>query len=173
LDLANKNQWREYIVGSVDKSSAIFLAQYSGMTVEDLTNLRRGLRGVNAEFQVVKNTIAKKALDGKPQAVAAEWLKGQTGIVFAYGDPAAAAKVLSDEAKKNEKLKVLGGAMGADKLTAKNIALLASLPSREVLISKIIGSMVAPHRGLLGVMQGVPRAMVSVLNQIKEQKAAG
>ncbi len=71
MDLANKNQWREYIVGSVDKSSAIFLAQYSGMTVEDLTNLRRGLRGVNAEFQVVKNTIAKKALDGKPQAVAA------------------------------------------------------------------------------------------------------
>lgn len=172
MDLANKNQWREHLVGSVDKSSAIFLAQYSGMTVEDLTNLRRGLRAANAEFQVVKNTIARKALDGKPQAVASEWLKGQTGIVFAYGDPAAAAKVLSEEAKKNEKLKVLGGAMGADKLTSKNIDLLASLPSRDVLISKIIGSMVAPHRGLLGVMQGVPRAMVSVLNQIKEQKAA-
>jgi len=171
LDLSSKNQWREDLVGSFDKSSAVFLAQYSGMTVEQLSALRRGLRAVNAEFQVVKNTIAKKALEGKPQAVVAEWLKGQTGVVFVFGDVAAAAKVISEVAKKNDKLKISGGALGAEKLAAKDVETLASLPSREVLIGKILGSMVAPQRGLMGVMMGVPRAMVCVLNQIKEQKA--
>lgn len=171
MDRAAKTVWRDDLSASFDKAHAVFLAQFTGMTVEELTNLRRGLRASEAEFQVVKNTIAKKALEGRPQAMLADLMKGQVGAVFAYGDIAAAAKVLSDEAKKNEKIKIIGGALGEEKLNPAGIQMLASLPSREVLLSRIIGSLVAPHRGILGVLQGVPRAMVSVLNQIKEQKA--
>jgi large subunit ribosomal protein L10 len=120
----------------------------------------------------VKNTIAKKAIEGRKEAVIASDLKNQTGIVFVFGDVAAAAKAFNEASKKNEKLKPVAGYMEAEKLGVKQIEALASLPSREVLIAKILGSLVAPHRGMLGVVQGVPRAVVSVLNQIKETKTA-
>lgn len=167
-----KIAWRDRIVGSFDKAGALFLAHYQGMTVEELTALRRELKAVNAEFKVVKNSIARKAVEGRGESVISANFKGQTGIVYAYGDIAAAAKAFSDSVKKNDKLKIVGGYMETASLSAQQIAMLASLPSREVLLSKIIGSLVSPHRGILGVMQGVPRAMVSVLNQIKEQKTA-
>ena len=171
MDRNAKHAWREDLTQSFDKAQAVFLAHYAGMTVEDLTTLRRELRAQNATFEVVKNTIAKKATEGRPQAVINDLLKGQTGVVFAFGDVAATAKTFSEAAKKFEKLHVVGGYMENSKLDAKAVEQLASLPSREVLLSKIIGSLVAPHRGMLGVLQGVPRAMVSVLNQIKEKKA--
>ena len=173
LDRNAKVAWRDEMVSKFDASGAVFLAQYSGMTVEELTALRRELRAVDAEFHVVKNTIAKKAIEGRDESILAASFKNQTGVVFARGDVAAAAKVVSETAKKNDKLKVVSGFMEKSLLDSKGVEALASLPSREVLLSKIIGSLVAPHRGLLGVMQGVPRAMVSVLNQIKEQKAGG
>lgn len=173
LDRNAKVAWRDEMVSKFDTSGAVFLAQYSGMTVEELTALRRELRAVNAEFHVVKNTIAKKAIEGRAENVLAASFKNQTGVVFARGDVAAAAKVVADTAKKNDKLKVVSGFMEASLLDAKGVEALASLPSREVLLSKIVGSLIAPHRGLLGVMQGVPRALVSVLNQIKEKKAEG
>lgn len=171
MDRNAKVAWRDDIVSKFDASSAVFLAQYSGLTVEDLTALRRELRAVNAEFHVVKNTIAKKAIEGRDEAVLAPSFKNQLGVVFAKGDVAAAAKIVTETAKKNEKLKVVSGYMEKSLIDVKGVQALASLPSREVLLSKIIGSLVAPHRGLLGVMQGVPRALVSVINQIKEQKA--
>lgn len=171
MDRNTKIQWRDDLVKDFDKAQAVYLTHYSGMTVEDLTSLRRELRGTNADMQVVKNTIAKKAIDGRPESVVADLLKGQVAVVFAYGDVAAAAKVVSENAKKNDKFKIVGGVMDGRLLDSSAIQTLASLPSKDVLISKIVGSLVAPHRGLLGVMQGVPRAIVSVLNQIKEKKS--
>lgn len=170
----NRNEkiaWRDELLQSFDKSSAVFLAEYSGMTVEDLSALRKELRKGNAEFQVVKNTIAKKAIEGRPEAVASGLFKGPVGAVFVYGDVAAAAKTISETAKKNEKFKIVGGYMESAMVDKAGILTLASLPSREVLLSKIIGSLVAPHRGILGILNGVPGALVRVLNQIKETKS--
>jgi len=172
LDRKAKLQWRDSVVDALDKSKAVFLAHYAGMTVEDLTALRRELKAVNADFHVVKNTIARKAIEGRDESVITNLLKGQTGVVFAYGDSAAAAKAVSEAAKKFEKLKVLGGYMEKSALTSESVERLASLPSREVLLGQIIGSMVAPHRGLLGVLSGVQRNFVQVLNAIKDQKAS-
>lgn len=171
MERSAKEQWREEILKDFDGSQAVFFAHYSGMTVEELSALRRELRKANATFRVVKNTIAKKAIAGRKEEVIKGFLKGQTGAVFVKGDVAAAAKTLSENAKKNEKFIVTGGYMEAASLSAKSIEQLASLPPREVLIAKILGSLVSPHRQMLGVLQGVPRAMVSVLNQIKETKA--
>lgn len=171
MDRNAKLQWRDSVVEALDKSNAVFLANYSGMTVESLTALRRELKVVNADFHVVKNKIAKKAIEGRDESVIADFLKGQTGVVFAYGDAAAAAKAFSEAAKKFEKLSVLGGYMDKSALTPASVEKLASLPSREVLIGQIVGSMIAPHRGLLGVLNGVQRNLVQVINAIKEQKA--
>lgn len=172
LDRNGKRQWREDVVSAIDKSGALFLANYTGMTVEELTALRRELKAVNADFHVVKNTIAQKAVEGRSEEVVSSLLKGQTGIVFAYGDAAAAAKTFSQAAKKFEKLQITGGYMEKSLLKAADVEHLASLPSREVLLARIVGSMVAPHRGLLGVLNGVSRNLVQVINAIKEQKAS-
>ena len=172
MDRNAKVAWRDDVVKYLDKSSALFLAQYQGMTVEELSEMRRALKAVNAEFRVVKNTIAKKAVEGRKEAVIASDLKNLTGIVFVFGDVAAAAKAFSEASKKNDKLKPVTGYMEEAKLDVKQIEALASLPPRDVLVAKILGSLVAPHRGMLGVVQGVPRALVSVLNQIKETKSA-
>ena len=172
MDRNAKVAWRDELVSKFDTASAVFLAQYSGLTVEDLTLLRRELRAVDAEFHVVKNTIARKAIEGRDESVLAKSFKNQTGVVFAKGDVAAAAKVVSETAKKNEKLKVVCGYMEKSMIDSQGVNALASLPSREVLIGRIVGSLVAPHRGLLGVMQGVPRALLRALDQIKEQKTA-
>jgi large subunit ribosomal protein L10 len=171
LDRNAKLQWRESVVQALDKSGAVFLANYSGMTVEELTAMRRELKAVQADFHVVKNTIAQKAVEGRDENVISELFKGQTGVVFAYGDAAAAAKVFSESAKKFEKLKIVGGYMEKSLLTPASVEKLASLPSREVLLGQLIGTMVAPHRGLLNVLNGVPRNLVQVLNAIKEKKA--
>ncbi len=171
MDRNAKLQWRDSVVEALDKSGAVFLANYSGMTVEALTTLRRELKAVNADFHVVKNKIAQKAIEGRDESVISGLLKGQTGMVFAYGDAAAAAKVFSGAAKKFEKLKVLGGYMEKSALDLATVEKLASLPSREVLIGQIVGTMIAPHRGLLSVFSGVQRNFVQVLNAIKDQKA--
>jgi large subunit ribosomal protein L10 len=172
LSRGAKEAWRSELETQFNKAGALFTAHYAGMTVEELTTLRRELRTANAEFRIVKNTIARKALGDNPQSVIGGQLKGQTGVVFVNGDVAAAAKAFTECAKKCDKLKAIGGYMDKEALSAKSIEQLASLPSREVLISKILGTMVAPHKGIMGVMQGVPRAMVIVLNQIKESKSA-
>ncbi|MBX9704387.1 MAG: 50S ribosomal protein L10 [Silvanigrellaceae bacterium] len=172
MDRNAKQQWRDNIVEALDKSGAVFLTHYSGMTVEHLTALRRELKAVNADFYVVKNKIALKAIENRDEKVVSGLFKGQTGVVFAYGDSAAAAKVVSESAKKFENLKVVGGYMEKSALQPTAVEHLASLPSKEVLIGQIIGSMIAPHRGLLGVLNGVSRNMVQVLNAIKEKKAS-
>jgi large subunit ribosomal protein L10 len=99
-------------------------------------------------------------------------LKGQIGVVFANGDVAAAAKTVVEVAKKNEKFQVLGGFFENKAVGHAAIQQIASLPPREVLIAKIIGSMVAPHRGLVGIINAVPSAMVRVLGAIKDAKSA-
>ena len=171
MDRNAKLQWRDSVVEALDKSNAVFLANYSGMTVENLTALRRELKAVNADFHVVKNKIAQKAIENRDEAIISDLFKGQTGVVFAYGDSAAAAKAFSEAAKKFEKLNILGGYMEKSALNLQTIEKLASLPSREVLIGQIVGTMIAPHRGLLGVLNGVQRNLVQVLNAIKEKKA--
>jgi large subunit ribosomal protein L10 len=172
LDRNAKLQWRESVVQALDKSGAVFLANYSGMTVEELTVMRRELKAVHADFHVVKNTIAQKAVEGRDENVISSLFKGQTGVVFAYGDTAAAAKVFADSAKKCEKLKIVGGYMEKSLLTPTSVEKLASLPSREVLLGQLIGTMVAPHRGLLNVLNGVSKNLLQVLSAIKEKKAS-
>lgn len=169
---AAKAEWRETLVSRLDKAEALYFTHYSGMTVEELTSLRVELKKAQADFHVVKNTVARKAIEGRDEAAVANLLKGQVGVVFAYGDVAAAAKAVVDGAKKFEKFQVLGGFFENKAVGQNAVNQIASLPPREVLIARIIGSMVAPHRGVVGILNAVPSAMVRVLGAIKESKSA-
>lgn len=172
LDRNAKVQWRDDVVAALDKSKAVFLANYAGMTVEELTSFRRELKAVKADFHVVKNTVAKKSIEGRNESALADYFKTQTGVVFAYGDAAAAAKSVAEAEKKYEKLQVSVGFMEKSIIDQAGIKTLASLPSREVLLAQIVGMLVKPHRDLLGVLNGVSRNLVQVVSAIKDQKTA-
>jgi len=166
-----KAEWRDDVVNTLEKSTSIFLANYSGMTVEELTAFRRELKSVKADFKVIKNTVARKALEGRPEAAVSSLLKGQTAIVFSYGDVGATAKAVSEATKKYEKLTLIAGCLEGAVLDKTAVGSIADLPSREVLIGKILSTLLAPHRRLLGVLNGVPRNIVNVVSAIKDKKS--
>jgi len=170
---ALKNEVRQDIASRLEKSNAAVLAEYRGLTVGELSKLRVELRKAESEFAVINNRIAIKAIenDAKDCEPIKDLLKGPLGIVYSYGDVAASAKVILEFAKEHKKFKVTGGVMDGAALSVDELDALSNLPSREVLLGQIVGSLVAPHRGIMGVMNGVTRNLVQVINAIKDQKS--
>lgn len=166
-----KAEWRDDVVSTLEKSTSIFLANYSGMTVEELSAFRRELKSVKADFKVVKNTVARKALEGRQENVVSNLFKGQTAIVFSYGDVGATAKAVSEAVKKYEKLTLIAGCLDGAMLDKAAVGSIADLPSREVLLGKILSALVAPHRRILGALNGVSRNVVNVVSAIKDKKS--
>lgn len=173
MDRQGKLQLKEQLADRFKKSNAVLVAEYRGLTVEQVTNLRVVLRGANAEFKVLKNRIAKKAIEADVQEMAelAEALKGPVGLVYAYGDSAQATKATLEFEKANPTFKVTAGHMEGELLSREGLKSIADLPSKEVLLGQIVGSLVSPHRGLLNVLNGVSRNLVQVINAIKETKS--
>ncbi len=153
-------------------SQAVFLTHYRGLTVKQINELRRSIDSVGARYRVAKNTLVKLVIDGTDWNVVSDDLTGPTGIVFVNDDPAAAAKVLCDFAKDNEKLLVRSGVLGAERLDEASITALSKLPSREQLLGMLVGVMAGPMRNLVGVCAAVPRSIVQVLKAVEEEKKA-
>jgi len=124
------------------------------------------------EFLVCKNTFSRMALRDRGYDEALDHLVGPTGIAFGYNDPAAPAKILFDYAAKNEKLVLKGGVFEGKAITQKDIKAIKDLPSRETAIAMLIGAMFGPVQGFHGVISGVLRDFVSVIDQIIEKKKA-
>ena len=136
-----------------------------------MTILRQELRKSGAEFTVIKNRVAKKAAAEVPAiSPLANDLKGPSGLIFMKGDVAAATKVAINYQKDNPNFVLKAGVFEGSRLSLEQLKALADLPSREVLLAQIIGSMVAPHRGLVTVLSGVTRQLVQVISAIKDQK---
>lgn len=173
MDKKAKEGLRVNFEDRFEKANAAIIAEYRGLTMADLTELRRALRKVKGEFKVIKNRVAKKAVLGKVQKYSglAGNLKGPIGVAYLYGDPAAGAKTLVDFEKTKELFKITAGVMESKSITAAQVKAIASLPSKEVLLGQLVGLLVSPHRGLLGVLTAVPRSLVQVINAIKEKKS--
>ena len=148
------------------------LAGYSGMDVAKMTALRVALRKSNVELRVVKNTLLSIASRGTELSVLEEQFRGPLTVAIAHGDEVDATKTLIDFAKKNDKLQIKAAVMGGRALTAAQLAVLAELPSREVLLGQLLSVMVAAQTSLVRVLSGVPRDFVQVLNAYKEKKAS-
>lgn len=154
------------------KSKAAFLVDYKGMTVESVTKLRKILRPVEAEMRVVRNTLARRALMDHPEMekAIADSFVGTTAVVFAYNDPSAPAKTLTEFAKEVEILQIKTGVMEGQKLDEAGIKVLASLPTKPELQAKLLGVLSAPMTKFLGTLQAAPAGFVRVVNAYKEQK---
>jgi large subunit ribosomal protein L10 len=169
---ADKSALRQAYDGRFDKTVACILAEFRGTKAQDMAELRIKVRQANAELKVLNNRIVRKALEGHDEvALLSDRLKGPLAGIFVYGDAAAAAKSLLAFAKDKEQIKVKSGVMSGNVLELSDLEALSQLPSKEVLLAKILGSIVAPHQGLLRVIGGVSGNLVRVINAIKEAKS--
>ena len=150
----------------------LFVSDYRGLTVEQLTELRGKLRESGATFKVVKNTLGGIAADRSGRENAKELLTGPTAVTFCGEDPVAAAKALADFARANPQLEVRGGLLDASLIDAADVKALASLPPRDVLVAQVVGTIASPLTGLVTVLQGTISGFVRALNQVAEQRAA-
>ncbi len=156
----------------IEGAQAVFLAEYAGLSVKDQQELRRSLRENGAEFKVVKMSMARLAAAELDIDALDELLLGPTGLAFADGDPAGAAKALKDFAKSHDTFAVKGGLLGLEFLPPEKIAELADLEPRDVLLAKIAGVMQAPMANLAGLLAALPRNTANVLQQLLERKEA-
>jgi large subunit ribosomal protein L10 len=150
-------------------SHNLFLTDYQGLTVEEITKLRGELRKDGNTYAVVKNTLFRIAA-GDLASQLESFLAGPTGIVFAGEDPVAPAKALKTFTDATKKVAVKAAYIDGRLVDAKQVAILASLPSKHELIAKLVGSLASPLRGLVTVLSGNQGGLVRVLNQIREQK---
>ena len=171
MNTAEKRELVGQLGERMQRARACVLAEYKGLTVADLTTLRRSLDAHEAEFKIAKNRLTKIALkDNADFAPLGEHLRGPTGIAWLYGDLAQGIKQVLEFQKEHEDFKIKTAVMQGSSLTPAEMKEIASLPSKEVLIARIIGTLVAPHRNMLSVLQGVPRALVLLLAAVQEKK---
>jgi large subunit ribosomal protein L10 len=171
--LALKLEEKQAVVAEVGTqlvdAQAIVLAQYAGMSVADMTALRANARRSGVYLRVLKNTLARRAVADTPFAGLSEHMSGP----LAYGispDPVALAKVLHDFAKGNERFVIKAGAMRNYVMSAKDVASLAQMPSREELIAKLMATMQAPAAQFVRTLNEVPARFVRTLAAVRDQK---
>lgn len=156
----------------IKKAQSFVIADYRGITVEEVTNLRNELRKAKVEYKVIKNTLTRFAAKENGLEELIPYLEGPTAIAISYDDIVAPAKVLSDYEKKNDRFKLKAGYIEGKVLNVDEVKKLASIPPKEVLISKLLGSFNAPITGLVNVLNGNIRGLVVALNAIAEKQAA-
>jgi len=150
-------------------SGSVVVARYKGMTVAQMTNLRRKMGDAGARFKVIKNRLAKIALDNAANGAGADLFLEPTGIAFAK-DPTAAAKVAAEFAKTNDKFVIVGGLLGRQALDADGVKALAAIPSMEELRSKLLGVFLAPGSKLVRQLNAPAQNLVGVLQAYKEKQ---
>jgi large subunit ribosomal protein L10 len=172
----NKTEKTE-IVSSVkemiENSSAIYLADYSGINVDDISKIRNDFRKEKVRYKVIKNTLFKRAIDelGKYDKLA-DHLAGMTGYVFATENPVAPAKIIKKYFDESKKLSLKACYIEQQFYEGSNLDMLAALPSKNELIAGIMGSIKSPASGIVGAMTAVTRNLANVIDQIAKQKAA-
>jgi large subunit ribosomal protein L10 len=153
-----------------ENAKAMFFADYRGLTVAEVTELRQKLYAQQSAMKVVKNRLAKLAFKDLKVEGMDSFLKGPTAIASSDADAVVPAKILVEFAKTHEKLQLRAGYMEGVVLDVKSIIALAKLPSREVLLSKMLGSLQAPATNLVNVLAAVPRGLVTALAAIRDSK---
>jgi large subunit ribosomal protein L10 len=156
--------------GELKGAQAVIVAEYRGLNVELVTQLRSKARKSGLYLRVLKNTLARRAVQGTPFEKLAEQLSGPLMYGIAK-DPVAGAKVLSEFAKENERFVIKAGAMPNTMMSAKDVKALALLPSREELLAKLMGTMLAPVTKLVRTMHEVPGKFVRTLAAVRDAKS--
>ncbi len=150
-------------------AKSIVIVDYRGLTVEELTDLRSQTRANEVDYKVYKNTMVRRALEKAGIEGLTELFVGPTAIAVSQ-DEVAPAKILDEFAKGHKNLEIKGGYVDGKAIDVAGVTNLAKLPSKEMLVAKVLGGLNAPISGFVGVLNGTIRALAIALNQIAEQK---
>jgi large subunit ribosomal protein L10 len=156
----------------LSESESLFVSDYRGLTVGEMTELRGELRARGARVKVLKNTLTRRAAAETQREDIVEFLSGPTAITFCGDDPVGPAKALMDYAKTHPALEVRGGVLQGSIIDVDGVRQLASLPPRDVLVAQVVGTLAAPMTGLVTVLQGTISGFVRALQQVADQKTA-
>ena len=171
LNLDEKKAVVAEVSKQIENAQSIILAEYRGVDVGNMTSLRVKARNSGVYLKVLKNKLVKRAIEDTPFSSLSEDMVGP--LVFGISDdPVAAAKVLNDFAKENELFVIKSGAMPNERLDADAIKALASLPSREELLARLLGTMQAPIATFVRTLNEVPTKFVRGLAAVRDQKPA-
>jgi large subunit ribosomal protein L10 len=173
LDRRTKEKVVAELHEKLKETTLAVLAGYSGMNVEKMTALRNALRKSGTEIRVVKNTLLGIASKDTDFSGLEEYFKGPLAILLSRGDVVVPTKALVDFAKKNAELEIRVGMLSSKLLSKDQLSSLAELPSREVLLGKLLSVMVGVQTSLVTVLSGVPRSFVCFLDAYRAKKEAG
>ena len=161
-------QYRDWL----ERSQAVILVEYTGVSMKDMDNIRAKVRDAGGEFHVVKNTLARRAFADTGMSVPADYLVKSTAVSFAFTDPAATAKALSDAAKGNEFVKVKGGFVSGQALSPAEVKALAELPPLPALRAQLVGVLQAPAGKLVRTIAEPARGLAAVVRAFSEKAPA-
>ena len=171
MDRSGKAAIIEAVKARANEASFAVITDFKGMTVEELTNLRVGLRKAGGEYHVVKNTLARIALTGGTHDVIKDKFHENCGVAFGFDDPVAVAKALSDFAKQSKLFQIRSASLNGKPLAAEQVDALAKLPNREQLLGQLLGTMNAVPTNFVSLFANILRGLLYALKAIEEQKA--
>jgi large subunit ribosomal protein L10 len=157
----------------ISDATASIVSEYRGLTVAELAELRTALAAVGGDYKIFKNTLVKRAIDGGEYQLLADYLSGPTALTFVDGDVSAVAKALRDFSRSNHHLVIKGGLADGSLLSSADLAALADLPPRDVLLARFAGALAAPLQQMAGLLQALPRNLAYGISALIEQREAG
>lgn len=172
MNRTEKEEIVQELTGRLASIKAAFIADYRGINVEQVTQMRRELVAAGVDYRVIKNSLLKLSAKDTPAAALEKFCTGPTAIALADDDVVAPAKILCKYADEVEAFELKAGVLDGTLLDVNEIIALSKLPSREELLAKALSSMNAPATNFVGTLAAIPRSLVQVLNAIGQNKAA-
>ncbi len=170
---AQKAELVTSLASRLKRSPTIYVTDFTGLDVAQITQLRRKLRAAGAEYAVVKNTLVRRALAAAQVTGIDDHLDGPTALVLGGADPVASAKVLADFAKEHEKPAIKAGLVEGKAVSPAEVKQLAALPSKPELLSQLAGSLQGPLAGFVGMLNGLMWNMLGALEALHTKRASG
>ncbi len=171
LTRARKQEIVQELASRLQGAETLYLTDFTGIAVKPMTELRRKLREAGVECVVVKNTLALRALDAASVSGLDELIRGPTAFVLAGADPVAAAKVLAEFQREHDALRLKAGLVEGRTVGEAEIKRLATLPSREELLSQLGGTLQGPLSGFVGVLNGLLYEFAGVLEALRVERS--
>ncbi len=170
--MARKVEVVEEVQSRLSTATAQIVSEYRGLTVAELADLRGALAAVGGDYKIFKNTLVRRAIDGGEYQPLSEYLSGPSALTFVQGDVSAVAKALRDFSRANPHLVIKGGLADGSLLSPADLAALADLPPRDVLLAQLAGALAAPMQQMAGLLQALPRNLAYGVKALIEQREA-
>ena len=171
MQKTEKTKLVEELKQKLEKSKSIFLADFTGLNVEDITRLRRNLKEKSIDFKIAKNTLTRLAAKESGKEAIVDYLQGPVGVAYIYGDPAWAAKIFYESYKKIEKPKIKAFLIENQLYTGERLKEWATLPPKEEVLAELVAALNAPMAQLVGILNSVIQNLVLTLEGLVEKRS--